>query len=239
MSLRTLESKGYLTLPPMRSNPSGNTRRGLRIRKNQLAFDATLVTDVPSGSLTLRQVKGKADEVSWNQMVREHHYLGFRVSVGRSLKYLVFSGERVLAAASFSDAAWAVKARDEWWASLNPGTGDVRKYVINNSRFLIAPWVKVPNLASRVLSKLVKAVAVDWESYYSIRPLLIETFVDTSRFTGASYRAANWIFLGSTRGFRKTGASHSNGQAEKAVYVYPLDRKIRAALAAWQTGNHT
>lgn len=227
--LRQLESEGLLSLPPLRSNPAGNKRRGQALKPPLEGEDTSDLVEVSSSDLYLSQVKGTADESRWNWFVNEYHYLGHRVSVGRSLKYLAFCGERLVAAFGISDPAWAVSARDRWLASQGIGRGEIRNCVVNNSRFVIAPWVRVPNLASRLLSMLTATVAQDWHAYYSIRPLLVETFVDTDRFSGACYRAANWVILGYSKGYRKSGAGHRNGQTKKALLVYPLDRKIAIA----------
>ena len=93
---------------------------------------------------------------------------------------------------------------------------------MGNTRFLLFPWVEVRNLASKVLSMAVRRLADDWEHQHGCRPVLVETFVDSSRFDGACYRAANWLDLGETRG--------GKGKAPKRVYAYPLAADFREVL---------
>src|SRR5207248_3468049 len=106
----------------------------------------------------------------------------------------------------------------------------IRNRIINNSRFLILPTLKIPNLASRVLSLATRQVAHDWEEFYSIEPLAAETFVEVPRFTGTCYKAANWLLIGKTRGFSKNGAWHYNSQTPKDVYLFGLNKEIRFKL---------
>ncbi len=234
--LRVLESQGVLRLPPRKSNPEGNRRRGLVSPCPETFVEAPSVTAVHGSGLRMVQVKGTSLEPRWNSFVQQYHYLGFKVAVGRALKYLVFSDDRLIAAAGFAEAAWAVKVRDDFLRCLPWPFQEVRGRVINNSRFLIAPWARVPNLASRILARVLPRAADDWHDYYRLRPLLVETFVDTTRFTGASYKAANWHCLGLSRGFLKSGGCHSNGQTRKALYVYPLDRRVAVHLLGFMRG---
>jgi len=102
--------------------------------------------------------------------------------------------------------------------------------VLNNARFLILPWVRVRNLASRVLSLASRRIGVDFAARYGIRPVLLETFVETGRFRGTCYRAANWACLGQTTGRGKCDRTHSARLPLKDVYVYPLQRDFRPQL---------
>ncbi len=94
--------------------------------------------------------------------------------------------------------------------------------VVNNVRFLILPWVRIPNFASFILSRGVKTMIRDWEHFYGVKPVLLETFVDKGRFKGTCYRAANWIHVGSTKGYARRGYSYYNHQVPKDIYIYPL-----------------
>ena len=164
-------------------------------------------------------------------MARDH-YLGHKVSVGRSIKYLVWYKGVTAGAICFSSASWRVDCRDKILKKVGLRKPQIRNRVINNSRFLILPTLKIPNLASRVLSLAARQVARDWEEFYSIQPLVVETFVEVPRFTGACYKAANWLFVGKTRGFSKKGAGHHNSQVPKDVYVFGLNKKVRRKLRA-------
>ena len=148
----------------------------------------------------------------WNYLIEKFHYKGCRIIVGRHLKYLIYLNDRLIGCMAFADAVLQLSARDKWinWNAQQRQAGLAR--IINNVRLLILPWVKIRNLASKLLSLIAQIVPQDWESYFNCRPLLLETFVDKERFTGASYKAANWIYVGHTCGKGRRGlAGHTSG----------------------------
>ena len=233
--LRRLHDEGLLVLP-QRKDVGKACRIATRIDAPILSGqspNASLPgrTELPTltaltGSISLRLAKGNKDEKLWNALVDEHHYLGHTVTVGRCLKFLVICGQEIVAAVSLSEAAWAVNDRDTVLTRLGIDKGAVA----NNSRFLILPHVKIKNLASRVLGLLAKEGAKEWQRYYATDLFCLETFVDRSRFEGTSYKAANWLNVGATRGYRKVGAAHTNGQTKKYIFIYPLVPKMRERL---------
>jgi hypothetical protein len=95
--------------------------------------------------------------------------------------------------------------------------------LVNNSRFLILPWIKSKNLASRILSKAARLLPHDWKERYQYQPLLLETFVEKERFSGTCYRAANWQCVGDTTGRGKWDRLHQNYKPVKSIWLYPLD----------------
>jgi hypothetical protein len=226
-----LERRGYLDLPPSRKQewfkkPSGSRK----YRDCLLGYDlSTPITDCQNG-LEIESVKGGNKEGIWNELVKRFHYLGYTTSVGRYIKFLVWCESRLIAALSFSSPAWRLKQREEWLAKIGVSQSDIDHLVINNGRFLILPHVQVPNLASKILSITTKRVVADWYSYYNIRPAVVETFVQDSRFDGTCYRAANWIEIGNTKGYAKRGAAHRNSQEQKSIFLYGLNRSIRRKL---------
>jgi hypothetical protein len=183
-----------------------------------------------SGRIKLEFAKGNAAEKTWNQLVEEHHYLGHQVVVGRCLKYLVKLDDKLVGAISFSSASWRLQTRDQLLGNLGWDQAEIRDRVINNSRFLILPTVKIPNLASGVLSIATRQVRQDWELYYGVRPYVVETFVQPSRFKGTCYQASNWIQVGITKGFAKRGATYRNSQEPKALFLHGLEPRIRTRL---------
>jgi hypothetical protein len=170
----------------------------------------------------------------WDAAVNQHHYLGLRSLFGKTLRYVAVAGERWLALLGWQAAALKCSARDAWI-----GWPRVLHYqrlhlLANNARFLILPDAHVPNLASRVLALNLRRLSGDWQRIHGHPLLLAETFIDTARFTGACYRAANWQVLGHTRGFsRHNGRYRAHGQP-KQVLLYPLHRCARALLCAPQ-----
>jgi len=167
-------------------------------------------------------VEDSARRRLWNYLVDRYHYKGCRIVVGRHLKYLVYLNQNIIGCFGFADAVLQLSVRDQWigWDSQQRKAG--LHLIINNVRFLILPWVKIKNLASKLLSLSAKIVPQDWHRFYSYRPLLMETFVERQRFSGASYKAANWIYLGQTRGKGRSGMRYYRHGIIKDVYVYPL-----------------
>lgn len=167
----------------------------------------------------------------WDQLMESHHYLGLRGLVGKTLRYVaVFEGQW-LALIGWQGAALKCQARDEWI-----GWVEVLQYqrlhlIANNTRFLILPGVRMANLASRVLSLNLRRLSRDWEAVHGHPVLLAETFVDISRFAGGCYRAANWIVVGQTLGYGKSGRRYWWHGQPKQVWVYPLHRRARQWLS--------
>jgi hypothetical protein len=130
----------------------------------------------------------------------------------------------------FGSAAWKCRARDQFigWTPVQRTHG--LPLLTNNSRFLILPWVRVPHLASWILGRVLRRVSADWQDKYGHPIALVETFVDRSRFAGTSYRASNWIRLGSTTGRSRQDRRRTLRVAAKDVYLYPLHRKFRTVL---------
>lgn len=168
----------------------------------------------------------------WRQLLDEHHYLGSGPLAGHQLRYLIKGSGGWLGCVSFSAAALQVEARDRWigWEA------EVRRenlpYVINNSRFMILPWVEADNLASQILGLVLKRVAGDWLECFGYVPVLAETFVDVERYRGNCYRAANWKFVGMTQGRGRQDRDRSARLSKKLVFVYPLAEDFRQKLCA-------
>lgn len=164
--------------------------------------------------------------------MRAHHYLGLVAMVGRSLRYIAEVDGRWLALVGWAAAALKCASRDAW-IGWSPALQWQRLGLIaNNVRFLILPQVRVKNLASRVLGLNVARLSADWQCVHGHALLLAETFIDPSRFAGTCYRAANWIELGSTRGFAKSNDKYVEHGAAKRVWVYALHPQARRVLAS-------
>lgn len=167
----------------------------------------------------------------WRQMMEQHHPQGAGPLFGEQLRYLLHSPTHGwLGGAAFSAAALQVRARDRfigWDAQTR--RAHLNKLVCN-SRFLILPTVRVPHLASQALAQTLRRLAADWTLRYAHAPVLVETFVDRARYQGTCYRAANWQWVGDTRGRGRQDRDHAHEKSIKAVYVYPLCRRWRAPL---------
>ena len=180
--------------------------------------------------LRVDRVLGAGDPLHepWTKTLSEHHYLGAGALCGAQVRYVVRSGEEIVAVASFSAAALQVAARDVFIGWSAAARTRNRSLVIAQSRLCVC--VDVKNLASQVQSLLVSRVAADWEEIYGVRPVLIESYVDTTRFDGACYGAANWQQIGSTKGRGRQDREHAASVSIKDVWVYPLDAKFRETL---------
>jgi Domain of unknown function (DUF4338)/Transposase Tn5 dimerisation domain/Transposase DNA-binding len=185
------------------------------------------------GHIELVVVNGdKALSRQWRAMMQAHHPLGDGPLCGAQLRYLIRSKQGILGGLSFSAAAWRLGVRDEWigWSE---GTRAARlALIVGNSRFLIVPSVQVKNLASHVLGLVTRQLAADWQRHYGYKPVLIETFVDSSRYPGTCYRAANWTDLGITQGRGRQDRVRQGRVGRKQVFVYPLQRNWRKLLTA-------
>ena len=186
-------------------------------------------------NLSLHRVITKADSKLWNELVARYHYLGYKPLPGAQIRYFVKHENTLLAALGFGAAAWKVAARDSFVGWTHEERIAHLHLVVNNARFLILPWVHVPNLASRILSLSARQVVRDWLKLYGYQPVLLETFVEQERFSGTCYKAANWLYAGQTTGRGKLDRHHRQNVPVKDVYVYPLHRRFRQALTTLRT----
>jgi len=183
--------------------------------------------------IALEGVEQRPQVELWNQYVERYHYLGYRRPFGAHQRYFIVSHQDVprrLGCLLFGVAAWAVAVRDEWIGWSARARAERLNWVVNNSRFLIFPWVRMANLASRALGLAGRQVGQDWQRRYGYRPVLLETFVDPQRYRGTCYQAANWIGLGLTAGRGRMDRHKRYLSTPKIVYVYPLRADFRRVL---------
>ncbi|HEX8764064.1 MAG TPA: DUF4338 domain-containing protein [Candidatus Acidoferrum sp.] len=231
--LERLRDQGWLTLPPVRNTgPRGP-------RSIPLSAASAVQARLEGGAgefapLELRVVESRSESQWWTELIERHHYLAYRVPVGANLRYLVYSrrsGEQLLACLLWSSPAWKMAPRDQWIGWNREQRAQHLQLVVNNTRFLILPWVRVRGLASKILGQCARQLPGDWELRYGYRPLLLETLVDARRFRGTCYRAANWIHIGQTQGRGRMDSEHrAHGLAPKDIYLYPLCSDVRQQL---------
>jgi hypothetical protein len=166
----------------------------------------------------------------WNEYIHRYHYLGHQPLPGAQLRYFITVDQQIVAALGFGAAAWQTAPRDQFIGWSHEQRERNLALIINNARFLIMPWVKSKNMASKILSMAVRRLPDDWEKHYNIRPVLLETFVDTERFTGACYKAANWRYVGKTKGRGKLGPAGKQSVPIKDIWLYPLSRQFKKQL---------
>lgn len=213
--------------------------------KTQIAPPESETPSAVTGPLAelrpIRLVRTNTTELrkQWRSYVEHYHYLGCRVPFGAHLRYLIQGGKasQTLGALQFSSPAWRMRPRDQWIGWDEPTRKSNLQYIVNQSRFLILPWVEVKNLASHILALSAKQIVTDWYECYHVRPLMLESLVDEQRYSGTCYRAANWINVGRTTGRGRMDRTHQRHGAEpKQIFLYPLESQARAKLNASQSG---
>ena len=227
-----LHRAGHITLPPKRSNPANPLAK--RKKPPEVQTDKTPVNTKLKKIMPIEflQVRRSEREKLFNSLISRYHYLGYTQPVGEHLKYIVYAGERPLACLAYSSAPRHIGPRDAFigWDQ------KIRKKNISlicyNMRFLILPWVKVPYLASHILARAARILPGEWDKIYNHPVYYIETFVDTDKFAGTCYKAANWIYLGDTKGLGKDSQTKIPNRPIKAIYGYPLVKNFRKLLGA-------
>ncbi len=221
--LRRLDTKNFIRLPPSKKlaqNPRA------RLESIGATVDKSPLTEISWNELKIIRAKEREQVRLWDYLVDAHHYLGKKTIVGRNLRQIIFAGDRPVACLAWSDPSLKLAPRDGYlstglangWAHIDHG--------VNNTRFLILPWVKVPNLASKSLAMAKRDMLQYWKEYYHLDLAWAETFVDPSRFIGTCYLAANWQKVGQTIGTARSGFNarrHHHGIA-KDIYVYVFRR---------------
>ncbi|UOF91246.1 IS701 family transposase [Fodinisporobacter ferrooxydans] len=178
-------------------------------------------------------VNGTEDESVWNHMVRTWHYLGYDKMIGPRIKYLVLFKDMPIAAISFHRASLKIGVRDSYLGWGETGRLNLLNHIVNNNRFLILPWIRIKNLASHILSQSLRLLQCDWPRIYGDQPYAVETFVDFTRYQGTCYKAANWRYLGETRGFGKVGKTFVYHGNRKGVFFYLINRKLLQLISQY------
>jgi hypothetical protein len=226
-----MAADGLIVLPPPR-NTNGNGRIPRHHHSERPAAEPIHTTLAALGPLRLSVVTTPAESAHYNKLIATHHYLGYTPMAGAQLRYLVTTDLGVIAALGFGASAWKCAARDAHLGWDAPTRQARLHLVIGNARFLILPHLRVPHLASAILGRITRRLPADWQHAYGYAPLLAETFIQTDRFTGTSYRAANWIHVGHTTGRGKLDRHHAHPLPVKDIYLYPLHRNYQATLTA-------
>jgi hypothetical protein len=243
MAARTLllkmQEQGWIELPPKRMKSptrSGQPPTGEGLNLEPGPVEGALEELIP---LQWREVSGASQQQARRLLeaaLHRHHYLGYRSRVGQNLQYWVCDKqERPLACVGFGAPAWQCAVRDQWIGWSGHQRARQLAGVVNNTRFLIFPWVRVPHLASHILGRISRHIRQDWQAKYGQPIWLLETFVDRARFAGTCYRAANWICLGQTQGRGRQGPAGKLSTTIKDVYVQPLHPNFRSQLNPVET----
>ncbi len=226
--LLRLEERGYVTLPPRLRAPDGPCQHD---RLAAAPAPGPPLTTADLDTLVVRPVT-RAERPVWKACLAAYHYLGYQPGAGEQLGYVASLGTQLVGCLAWGAAAYRNGPRDAY-LGWDGATKRARlPLVVQNTRFLLLPWVRVPHLASKILAATLRRLSADWQARYGHALLLAETFVDPARFRGTCYRAANWVALGSTQGAGKHGNQYRRHGVPKVVFVYPLHRAARTRLAA-------
>jgi hypothetical protein len=229
MALLKMEADGHFVLPARRIERTVVLKPIVHTARTDSCEDSF----VPAGRLSelqLQIAQSKERQSLWNEYIDRYHYLGYSTPAGSYLKYFAETSDDVVALLGFSSAAWRIAPRDTYIGWTDQQRQDHLHLVVNNSRFLILPWIYSRNLASKLLSLAAARLSDDWELRYRYRPVLLETFVETDRFTGTCYKAANWVRVGETTGRGRNDTNNLAALPKKQIFLYPLVPNFREPL---------
>ena len=202
VAMLRMEKDGLIQLPP-------STRKKQLVKKIEFtsATDPQHPVSSPVNQLPQLhlQLVTKATSALWNEYIERYHYLGYSTLPGAQLRYFITAGEQIVALTGFGAAAWQTAPRDQFIGWSHEQRKKNLHLIVNNARFLILPWIQSRNLASKILSLMIRFLPDAWEARYNIRPVLMESFVQKDRFAGTCYKAANWVKVGETKGRGKLG----------------------------------
>lgn len=230
VAMLRMERDGLIQQPPP-LHPYGNGRRRWPLRLPPPPQPPPLECSLQElGPLEVVPVTTKALSSSWIDLMASYHYIGYAPLAGAQRRYFVHAQGRPLCLFGFGASAWKCRPRDEFIGWSDQARQANLRLIVNNSRFLILPWVRVPNLASRALALVTRQLPHDWQMIYCYRPVMLETFVELDRFSATSYRAANWIPVGRTQGRGKLDVHKLRALPVKNVLCLPLTPDFRRHL---------
>ncbi len=232
-ALKQMEELGLFTLPATKTKKKTSQKQIVWTEKTE--EHSKLCCDLAElENLRIQKVTDKEDILLWNEFIDRYHYLKYRKPIGDNLRYFIIAkvqNEEILGCLSFSSTAvWSLTERDQWLAWTKKDREKRLNLILNNTRFLIFPWVRINNLASKTLSMISKRIAIDWLEHHGYEPVLLETFVNPDKYQATCYRAANWQYLGQTSGRSWNEISSQTQTSKKNIYVYPLHKNFREIL---------
>lgn len=226
--LNSLEKAGVIKLPAPKNAPYMNRRPSAHLKHDTTPIESPLKQLYP---LRVETVKTGSSLAEFKSLLAQYHYLGFDRTVGENMKYIVRSSAgATLAVLLFGSAAWSCQSRDKYIGWATALRRERLQLITNNTRFLIPPWVRVPHLASHTLALITRRISHDWQLKYGHPLFLLETFVESGRFRGTCYRAANWVYVGETAGRGRNDRQRESELPRKDVYLIPLAHNWQKAL---------
>lgn len=226
IALLRMEASGHIRLPAPTTNrvtvdrikhtPRGNPQPDLFFKAGET-------------NVVFEPVVRKTSSL-WNELIDRYHYLGYCRTGGAQMRFFVRADGKLAALLGFSGAAWRVAPRDDFIGWPESQRQENLHLIVDNSRFLVLPWVHSKNLASRILSHATRNLADYWQERYHYRPLLMETFVEKDRFAATCYKAANWTCVGETSGRGKWDRKKAFDKPVKTIWLYALERRFKERL---------
>jgi len=224
--LATLEAEGVLELPALKR------RKAVAGRAPSVLSGPPQESVIACEDLELCIARPGVSLRRWREYMDRYHPLGGPQAFGSRLHYFIRSNGTDLGCLQFSASSWALAARDQWIGWSVEDRKARLHLIVNNSRFLVLPNNHVKNFASRALALAARQIVHDWIVAFHYSPVLLETFVDSCSYRGTCYKAANWIFLGHTKGRGRMDRHHNSRLSSKLVFVYPLRPDFRNVLIA-------
>jgi hypothetical protein len=233
--LEKLEEAGTIELPSKQERKL--PRKGNIPKTARTAPRAALCAELcDMGVIWLEVASSPREKGLWNEYVDRYHMLGFKRPFGCRIRYFIVSKQGELGCILLAGAAKSMGVRDKWIGWSDETRLKNLPWIVNNTRYLIFPWVHVRHLSSYALGQLARRVREDWDERFGYRPLLMETFVDPVHYQGTCYRAAGWTYLGNTtgEGLRRPGREYHT--TPKMLFVKPLTKDFREQLCSFQKG---
>jgi len=228
--LTLLERNGHIVQPPKKCFPPNPLQKRTSPRKITVEKTPIHASLKQLSQIEIRQVRHTKDEQLYNSLIHQFHYLAYAHPIGESIKYMAFVDGRPVGCSGWSSPAWYIGCRDQFIGWSCEEREKNLRFIAYNTRYLILPWINVKYLASHLLSTIIRRISKDWEQAYNHPLHYLETFVDSQKFIGTTYKASNWIFLGKTKGLGKLSKTKSVDRSLKDVYGYPLSKYFREIL---------
>jgi hypothetical protein len=227
--LHQLEKEGLITLPAVRARKQVDVTKSKRAAAEGeiKASNHNIITEC--GAIKLEIVRRGKGIARWREYLSAYHALGDKNVYGSQIRYMITSEGIELGCMLFSASSWALAPREKWIGWNIDDKKHRLHLIINNARFILFPWIRVRNLASRALSIASKQIRQDWLDEYCYAPVLMETFVEPPHL-GTIYKASNWVYLGETQGRGRNDRYNENALTRKAIFMYPLQRDFRDVL---------
>ena len=231
VAMLAMHRDGWIVLPPPRRRRYPPKPANPQLSQPPLLSPPTALKDAQPLTLTPISARDRKASDYWNANIAAHHYLGYTSQTGAQMRYIVHdrNGEP-LALLGFAAAAWKLAPRDRF-IGWSPRTRERHlPRIVNNTRLLVLPWVRLPNLVSHLFKRLAQQLPDDWQRRYRITPVLIETFVETPRFSGTAYQASGWLHIGTTQGRGRQDAHKQYPVPKKHIWLKPLRKDWKRLL---------